>query len=102
MDTNTRRIFKPGTCPNPERPTPSLHSNAALRFLAMEPYQRQFENWKNKWDEKVEVLSMRERGEDWGDILALFSRRGVVKKNRRSWYHDQRKVIEAVSIPPFV
>lgn len=39
---------------------------------------------------------MRERGEDWGDILALFSRRGVVKKNRRSWYHDQRKVIEAI------
>jgi hypothetical protein len=66
----------------------------------MQPDTRAFRKWKNKWDERVELLLLIENGYSFAVILDLFNARRVKKKKMHlsSLYHDKIKILREVSI----
>jgi len=55
-----------------------------------------FNQWKAKWGERVETLSMRENGMKLPDIMASFKERKAMKE--RSWEHAIKKLKREASV----
>jgi len=59
----------------------------------MEPDTIAFINWKRKWDQRIEVLSLSCQGYSWSDILATEKR----EIQRKSLYKSKSKAIKEIN-----
>jgi len=64
----------------------------------MKSEKKSFKKWKDKWDERIEVLSLVDRQWSWNDIVAEFERRGVRKARKKSWWKEEPKARSQVRI----
>lgn len=62
----------------------------------MDPDKRAFKKWKDKWDQRIRLLSLKEDGKDWDYILGSFKEAGEKEKVRKSWYGDFNKIVKEI------
>jgi hypothetical protein len=74
-----------------------------LGVFVIEPDIIAFDKWKSKWNERMELLSLREDRYSYDYILACFNaRKGEKKICKDSLYKDKRKIDKDISIDFFL
>ena len=62
-----------------------------------EPETKEFEKWKESWDERMILLSWKREGKEWNDIAKDFRKLGT-RKEKNTWKSTLQRAKSEVSL----